>query len=91
MAPNTNTALDTLARMVQIVGRDPDLLRWFRELARKPADQRRNDIYLAAERMRAEGKDQELVTCFRLLADPRVFEAARVALRECGYLPSNER
>ena len=39
-----------------------------------------------AEQMAAEHKDPELVALFRLFADARVFEAAMLALRECGYV-----
>ena len=83
-----NSSLDTLARLVQVVGRDPELRRWFAELQQKPEGARAKEIYVMAERMRAEGKDEELTAVFRLLADARVFKAAAVALEESGYSAS---
>jgi hypothetical protein len=39
----------------------------------------------SGSRVRARGEEADLVASFRLLADDRVFDAACVALRECGY------
>lgn len=77
-----NSALDHLTRMVQVIGDDPDLRRWFMALSRKSLIERRNEIYAASDRMRAERKDADLASCIGLLADPRVFEAASAALQE---------
>ena len=82
MTISANSALNNLTRMVQVVGRDPQLRQWFSALAQKPAADRRNEIYSTSERMRADGKDEDLVASFRLLADSRVFDAARVALQK---------
>ena len=57
----------------------------FHRLATLSPVQRSNKIHIVAEKMAAEGKDQDLVAAFRLFADPRVFEAGMVALREGGY------
>jgi hypothetical protein len=54
----------------------------FRRSLRGPQSSGRNEIYSASERMRAEGKDEDLVASFRLLADTRVFDAACLALQK---------
>ena len=51
-----DSALDNLTRMAQVIGRDQQLRRWFSALAQMPAVERRNEIYSASERMRAEGR-----------------------------------
>lgn len=81
---NTDSAFDNLVRMVQVIGRDRELRCWFAALTTKSTAERCIDIYTTSERMRAEGKDADLVRCFRLLADPRVFEAASLALQDDG-------
>ena len=82
MTLDTESALDNLARMVQVIGRDQRLRQWFSALTQQSAVERRNEIFMTSERMRAEGKDTDLVASFRLLADSRVFDAARLALQE---------
>ena len=82
MALTTDTALNNLTRMVQVIGRDQKLRLWFAAVTQRSAVDRRNEIFAVSERMRAEGKDADLVASFRLLADSRVFEAARLALQE---------
>jgi hypothetical protein len=79
---DTESALDNLARMVQIIGRDRKLRLWFSALTRQSAVQRRNEIFAESERMRAAGEDTDLVASFRLLADSRIFDAASLALQE---------
>lgn len=79
MALNRDSALDNLARMIQVIQNDPDLRKWFCGLAHKSAVERRNEIYSAVERMRTEGSDEDLVATFHLLADTRVFDAACLA------------
>jgi hypothetical protein len=79
-------ALDDLARFVQVIGRDKNLQERFCRLAALSPVQRSNEIHVMAEQMNAENKDHELVSIFRLFADTRVFEAAMVALRDCGYI-----
>jgi hypothetical protein len=83
---NADGMLDILARCVQIIGRDAELRKWFLELEKKSAVQRSNYIHLTCQGMIVEGKDNDLVCAFRLLADARVFAATRQALRECGYI-----
>jgi hypothetical protein len=39
-----------------------------------------------AEQMAVERKDPDMVSIFRLFADPTVFEAGMVVLRESGYI-----
>ena len=82
MTLDTESALNNLARMVQVIGRDQRLRQWFSALTQQSAVERRNEIFMTSERMRAEGKDTDLVESFRLLADSRVFDAARLALQE---------
>jgi hypothetical protein len=84
MALNTDSALNNLARMVQVIGPDKQLRRWFSALGQMPTLERRNAIYSMSEQMTADGKDEDLVASFRLLADTRVFDAARLALQEEG-------
>ncbi|HXJ58884.1 MAG TPA: hypothetical protein VNU68_19665 [Verrucomicrobiae bacterium] len=79
---DTDSALDNLTRMAQVIGRDQQLRAWFSALAQMPAVERRNEIFSTSERMRSEGKDEDLVVSFRLLADTRVFDAAWLALQE---------
>ena len=82
MTPNADTALEILTRMVQVIGPDKQLRGWFAALSQKSALERRNEIYLRSEQMRADGKDEDLVVSFRLLTDSRVFEAAKLALKD---------
>ncbi len=86
MKPNADSALDDLARFVQVIGRDNGLRQRFCSLAGLSPTQRSNRIRIMAAKMTAEHKDPELVAVFRLFADTRVFEAGMVALRECGYI-----
>ena len=82
MALNTDSALEHLTRIVQVIGSDQKLRQWFADLAHKSLVERRNEIHSTSERMRQEGEDADLVASFLLLADPRVFYAACAALRE---------
>lgn len=86
MKPNADSALDDLARFVQVIGSDGALRQRFCQLAALSPIQRSNQIHIMAEQMAAEHKDPELLAVFRLFADPRVFEAGMVALREAGYV-----
>lgn len=85
MNPDADTALEALTRFVQVIGRDAALRQRFHQLAELSPVQRSNEVHIMAEQMTAEHKDPELVAVFRLFADARVFEAALLALRECGY------
>jgi hypothetical protein len=86
LKPDADTVLESLARFVQVVGRDVALRERFGELACLSPIQRANEIHIMAEQMAAGGKEPELVKVFRLFADPRVFQAGMDALRECGYV-----
>jgi hypothetical protein len=81
MAINPDSVLDNLTRLVQVIGPDQQLRQWFSALAKKSAVERRNEIYLACERMQAAGQDADLVVSLRLLADARVFTATALALQ----------
>ncbi len=86
MKPDADSALECLARCIEVIGRDEALRQRFGRLAGLSPVQRANEIHIMAEQMTAERKDAELVAVFRLFADARVFEAGTAALRECGYL-----
>jgi hypothetical protein len=86
MNTDSDSALEGLARLVQVIGKDTALRQRFCRLAGLTPVQRANEIHIMAEQMAAEQKDPELVALFRLFADARVFEAAMMAMRECGYL-----
>jgi hypothetical protein len=57
----------------------------FCEIATMTPAGRFNQIHVMTDRMAAAGEDANLTACFRLLADKRVFEAAKAALRDLGY------
>jgi hypothetical protein len=86
MKTDSDSALEGLARLVQVIGRDNALREQFSRLANLSPVRRSNEIHIMAEQITAGRKDPELVALFRLFADARVFEAALVALRECGYV-----
>jgi len=86
MNSNPDSALEGLSRLVQVIGGDTVIRQRFCRLAALTPVQRSNEIHIMAEQMAAERKDPELVALFRLFADARVFEAAMLAMRECGYL-----
>ena len=85
MNAKSDSALEHLTRFVQVIGRDAALRKRFWQIAKLSPAQRFNEIYILAEQMTAERKDPALVAVFRLFADARVFEAAMIALRQCGY------
>ncbi len=86
MSNDADATLETLARFIQVIGRDNGLRHRFWQLASLSPIQRSNEIHMMAEQMKAEHKDPALVTVFRMFGDVRVFEAAVVAMRECGYI-----
>ncbi len=86
MNKDADATLETLARFVQVIGRDNGLRHRFWQLASLSRIQRSNEIHVMAEQMMAEDRDPDLVTVFRMFGDVRVFEAAVVAMRECGYI-----
>lgn len=88
MDTNSETVLENLARMVRVIQNDRMLQTWFFQLAHKSAVERRNEIYSAVERMRVEGKDPDLTASFHLLADDRVYEAARLVAAKWS-VPNN--
>ncbi|HMD54459.1 MAG TPA: hypothetical protein VKJ65_07925 [Phycisphaerae bacterium] len=82
MSITPDAALDSLTRIVQVVRDDQKLRRWFHALIRKSAVDRRNEIYFMSQRLAIQNGDADLVASFSLLADPRIFDAARLALSE---------
>ncbi len=73
--------LDSLTNLVRVIGEDGALRRWFDGLAKLPWWKRRNAILEMGEQFKSSGEDATFVTSVKLLADPRVFDAARRALR----------
>ena len=53
---NGDSALNNLARVVEVIGGDQQLRHWFLALAQRPEVERRNAIYSMSEQMRADGK-----------------------------------
>jgi hypothetical protein len=86
MKPDADLMTDHLARIIVVIGSDKVLRERFCQLAALSPVQRSNQIHIMAEQMAAERRDQDLVAAFRLFADPRVFEAGMVSLREGGYI-----
>ncbi len=84
MKTDSDSAVEGLARLVQVIGNDTAIRERFCRLASLTPVQRATEIHIMAEQMAADRKDPELVSLFRLFADARVFEAAMVAMRECG-------
>jgi hypothetical protein len=82
MSTSADTALDNLARIVQVVKRDRELRRWFDGLSQKAASERRNEIMVMSAKMTAMSEDADLVASFQMLADERVFDAACEALAD---------
>jgi len=76
----TGFALEILALLVEIIGSDSKLREWFDQLTARSAVERRNAIYALSEKMKSTGKEPDAIVAFRLMADPRVFSAARLAL-----------
>ena len=79
-AEELDRLLDGLARMTEAIRTDETLTRMLLSLADKGTEERRGIIALMSERMLAEHNDPDLVASFRLLADPRVFEPALLAV-----------
>ena len=84
MATDADSALNNLARFVQVIAREPQLKERLRRLAKMSPANRFIETQVLAERMLAEGEDADLVASLRLLSDGRVFSAAVAALRDCG-------
>jgi hypothetical protein len=86
MNTDTDAVFEGLTRLVRVIGNDDALCERFCQLDNLSTIQRANEIYILVEQITAEQQDPELVALFRLFADDRIFAAAMVALRECGYL-----
>jgi hypothetical protein len=86
MVVENNPAIDSLAILVQAVGRDKKLLQWFGALAQKTLVEKCNEIYAMADEMTKDRKDDNLICSLRLLAKPEIFYAVRKTLHEHGYI-----
>ncbi len=84
MSIDPDSALDNLAAFIDAIATDAKLRVRFCEIAKMSPAQRSIQIHTIAHQMAAAGEDADLISSFRLLADPRVFEAAIAALRDCG-------
>jgi len=86
ISTTTNAVINDMARFVQVIGSDPELLKWFQNLERKTPIQRNNDILLMAEKMASQARCRDLATPLALLSDMRIFDASSQAIRERGYI-----
>jgi hypothetical protein len=84
MSLDRESALDNLAGFIQAISEDGKLRGRFSGMAKMTSAERFNQIQFMAHEMSAERLDPDLIASFRLLADERVFEAAKAALRDCG-------
>ena len=82
---NRVRVIDGLTNLTRAIGEDGVLRHWFYGLAKKPIWERRQAIFAMCERIASEGSHEELVNAFKMLAIPKIFEAARTALMECGF------
>ena len=83
---NVEAALENLARFVQVIGNDPELLQWFRNLEGQTTTQRNNEILIMAEKIRSQNQYRDLSASLALLSHPIVFDGLSQTLRECGYI-----
>jgi hypothetical protein len=79
----TNEVIDDLARFVQIIRSDPELLKWFQSLEQRTSLQRNNEIVLMAEKMASQTRYRDLATSLALLSHNEIFEALSQTLRDC--------
>jgi hypothetical protein len=82
MAINVATVIDGLTNLTWAISKDRKLRQWFDGLAKKSVWDRRNAVYAMCEKIASEGMGPDLVAAFRLLANPKVFDAACNALYE---------
>jgi hypothetical protein len=84
ISADTNAVMDDLARFIQIIGSDPELLQWFRSLERQTVIQRDNEILLMAEKMASQARYRDLAASFALLSHSEIYDALSQTLRERG-------
>jgi hypothetical protein len=84
MKTETQAVIDGLADVVLMIKSDRWLGQWFHILARRSVAERTIAIYKASQRLALAGADALFLASLKLLADPRVFDAARLALGDCG-------
>ena len=73
---------DELVTFVQVLAEDEDLRAWFESFAETPEARRAAEFRALAARMHAGREAPELIRATALLADSRIFRAAKSALRE---------
>ena len=83
MSLNHNSLLENLTSLTLAIGERKDLRDLFDQLAQAPHDQRAELIRAMSERIAGDTGDSALAASFKCLADPRIFEATRLALEEC--------
>lgn len=86
ISAGTNAVIDDLARFVQVIGADPELLRWFQSLERQTPIQRNNEILLMAEKMASKARYRDLAESLGLLCHAEIFDAVSQILRACGHV-----
>jgi hypothetical protein len=86
MSPNHDSTLDSLALLVQAIGRDWKLRQWFLELTQKTVLERSREISTTTNQMAAQHEDAQLVASLNLLGDPTLFDAVQQTLREHGRI-----
>ena len=82
MKTETKVVIDGLTSLVLTIQEDRELGRWFRTLIGRPVATRAFAIFQVAQRLAQSGVNQDFLSSFRMLADPRVFETARMLLGE---------
>jgi len=78
--------VDCLVRFIRVIDTDAALRERFCQLAELSPVQRSHQIHIMAEQMAGRWKDSELVDLFLLFGEARIFNAAMLGLRECGYI-----
>jgi len=86
ISADAKSALERLSWLAQAVGESPSLCRWLSDLEQKSFVERRNQTLLMTAQMSGKKEDAELTDSIALLADPDIFNAVLVALREAGKI-----
>lgn len=79
---NGEALSDELVRLVQVLVEDARLRAWFQKLDRLPEGPRSVEFARVAAQMKAGHEDPKLVQATALLANPEVYKAVRLTLRD---------
>ena len=85
-SPTTNAVIDDMARFVQVIGSDPELLKWFQTLEQRTPIQRNNEILLMAEKMAPQIRYRDLAASLALLSHSEIFDALSQTLRDFAHI-----